>query len=312
MKNRFSDRKIVLIKRKTPLEELISRFNTMDQARFYIEHLGGDFSDYQTQDWNYRNTIMKLTSDLLEMGNLQILDREHVPNFIFGKDDVIVATGQDGLVANTLKYLDGQPLIGVNPDPGRWDGVLLPFTAEEVQKIMPEVLKDKRDYQSVTMAKADLNDGQTLYAVNDFFIGQQSHVSARYEIQFQNQREMQSSSGIIISTGLGSTGWMAGVMAGMKNMALSLTGSSPNVGDMHLNWDSDKLLFAVREPYPSKTTGSSLVFGTIQEQEPLTIRSFMAERGVIFSDGLESDYLEFNSGVQAVIGLADKKGILIV
>ena len=38
----------------------------------------------------------------------------------------------------------------------------------------------------------------------------------------------------------------------------------------------------------------------------------MAENGVIFSDGIEKDFLEFNSGTQAVIGIAERKGVLVV
>jgi len=34
--------------------------------------------------------------------------------------------------------------------------------------------------------------------------------------------------------------------------------------------------------------------------------------GVIFSDGMESDYLEFNSGTDATIGLAREKANLVV
>jgi hypothetical protein len=40
--------------------------------------------------------------------------------------------------------------------------------------------------------------------------------------------------------------------------------------------------------------------------------SQMPENGVIFSDGIESDYLEFNSGTLAEIGIAEKKGQLVV
>ena len=36
------------------------------------------------------------------------------------REDIVVVVGQDGLVANTLKYLQGQPVIAVNPD--RSDG----------------------------------------------------------------------------------------------------------------------------------------------------------------------------------------------
>ena len=38
----------------------------------------------------------------------------------------------------------------------------------------------------------------------------------------------------------------------------------------------------------------------------------MPERGVIFSDGIEDDFLEFNSGTQAEIKIAEKTGQLVV
>jgi hypothetical protein len=40
--------------------------------------------------------------------------------------------------------------------------------------------------------------------------------------------------------------------------------------------------------------------------------SQMAENGVVFSDGIEADYLEFNSGTRASIGVAEKQGLLAV
>ena len=38
----------------------------------------------------------------------------------------------------------------------------------------------------------------------------------------------------------------------------------------------------------------------------------MPENGVIFSDGIESDYLAFNAGMQATIGVAERAGRLVV
>ena len=77
-------------------------------------------------------------------------------------------------------------------------------------------------------------------------------------------------------------------------------------------WSSTELIFAVREPFPSKSTGTNIVFGTISPNEPLRIESLMGENGVIFSDGIENDYITFNSGAEAVIGLADKRGRMVV
>ena len=77
-------------------------------------------------------------------------------------------------------------------------------------------------------------------------------------------------------------------------------------------WDASILHYFVREPFPSRTTGASLVAGRVEGAAPLTIMSEMAENGVIFSDGIESDYLEFNSGALATIGVAEKCGLLTV
>ncbi len=70
-------------------------------------------------------------------------------------------------------------------------------------------------------------------------------------------------------------------------------------------------VYTVREPFPTKVTGASLVFGRVTSETPLILESRMAENGVIFSDGIENDFLEFNSGTQAVIGIAERKGVLV-
>ena len=47
--DRLTENKIVLLTRRTRLDELVTRFNTVEQARFYVEHLGADFSYYQRE-----------------------------------------------------------------------------------------------------------------------------------------------------------------------------------------------------------------------------------------------------------------------
>ena len=212
--NRLTDNKIVLVTRPTRLAELVIRFNTVSQARFYVEHQGADFSDYLREDETYHRALSEAQSALSQVGRVQIVDRGFLPNFVFAPDDTVVTLGQDGLVANTLKYLNGQPVVGVNPDPERWDGRLLPFRVSDLTKVMPEVVLRKRPTRSVTMAKAALNNGQTLYGVNDLFIGPKTHCSARYLIRSGEASETQSSSGVIVSTGMGSTGWLKSLLTG--------------------------------------------------------------------------------------------------
>ena len=330
--NRLTDNKIVLVTRPTRLAELVIRFNTVSQARFYVEHQGADFSDYLREDETYHRALSETQSALSQVGRVQIVDRGFLPNFVFAPEDTVVTLGQDGLVANTLKYLNGQPVVGVNPDPERWDGRLLAFRVGDLAKVMPEVVSRKRPTRSVTMAKAALNNGQTLYGVNDLFIGPKTHCSARYLIRSGDESETQSSSGVIVSTGMGSTGWLKSLLTGAAAITQSagsdlarqatedlfaVKNKAKGSAKMRLNvktefaWDANYLFYTVREPFPTKTTGTSLVFGRVTPETPLILESRMAENGVIFSDGIEKDFLEFNSGTQAVIGIAERKGLLV-
>ncbi len=335
---RLTDNKIVLVTRPTRLAELVVRFNTVSQARFYIEHQGADFADYLREDENYHHALVETQKVLTQMGRLQAVDRGFLPNFVFAPDDTVVTLGQDGLVANTLKYLDGQSVLGVNPDPARWDGKLLRFKVGDLAKVIPELFARWRPTRTVTMAKATLNNGQTMYAVNDLFIGPKTHTSARYVIRSDGASETQSSSGVIVSTGLGSTGWLKSLLTGaaaVSHAANSRLAPLPIPGrsrrkealtssaefraphstiknePRHLGcyervvkgfaWDSNFLFFTVREPFPTQTTGASVVFGRVTPETPLTLESQMAEHGVIFSDGIEKDS----------IGIAERKGVLV-
>src|ERR1700753_1039472 len=141
------DRKVVLVTRKTRLEDLIVKHLTADQARFYVEHLGADFSDYQREHDVYRKQQRRPVGTREQWGRYQIIERSFLPNFIFGPTDIVVALGQDGVVANTMKYLDGHPLIGLNPDAGRYDGVLLPFVPEDLPALLQDVAAEKRPFK---------------------------------------------------------------------------------------------------------------------------------------------------------------------
>lgn len=307
-----SDRKIVLVTRRTRLQELVARYNTVEQARFQAEHLGLDFSDFLSEDRTYQAAIVEVTTCLEQHGRLQRLDRSFLPNFLFPPDSLVVVLGQDGLVANALKYLDGQALLAINPDPARWDGALLPFGVTDLPKVLPEVLRARRPVREVTMGRARLSDGQQLLAVNDFFVGARSHVSARYELAVAERHERQSSSGIIVSTGLGSTGWLRSVLTGAA--AVAGGSGSTAVRDLRQHgfaWDAQRLVFSVREPFPSQWSQATLVFGDVTPTTPLRVRSLMPEGGVIFSDGIEADGLDFRSGLEAVIDFAERRGRLL-
>ncbi len=303
-------KKLVIVTRKTRLQELVERFNTRSQAKFYIEHAGGVFADYEREDDAYRFALDTLRESLdFEMPQ-QMVDRSLVSTFHFQKEDLVVTLGQDGLVANTAKYVGAQPIVAVNPEPSRFDGVLLPFLTDRARGAVEQVMEDRAKIREITLAEVTLNDGQHLLAFNDLFVGARSHISAQYRITCDQKSEVQSSSGVLISTGAGSTGWMSSVF----NMAAGVSRfcGGPPVKPVRMPWEDRRLLFVVREPFLSRHLQAGIVAGILETGRELTIESMMPSYGVIFSDGMEADFLQFSSGAIAHVRAAEQSARLVV
>ena len=294
----------IVITNKTRLEQLVYRFNTRAQARFYIEHSGGDFLAYEKEHEQFTKSLGKVQEMLAKYLNVKHVDRQYLPSFVFTKKDLIVVIGQDGLVANTAKYANGIPIVAVNPDPDRYDGILLSFTSENVKTGIMSALEGRYQSKLVTMAEVRLNDGQRILAFNDFFIGPSSHISARYRLSYREYSEDQSSSGIIVSTGAGSTGWLSSVMNMTNGIVKTFDKQLHQPVNFHLGWEDRQLVFIVREPFRSLHSKANVIAGLINGKDNLTLESYMPVNGKIFSDGIENDYLDFNSGAIANVGIA--------
>lgn len=334
--------KIVIVRNKTQLEELREQFNTVAQASFVMKQqranvqsksgfLSGkqkkvladnyemkkqdvgswEMDDFKREQDNYDATMEVVQNRAARFRKTKLLETEYLPSYLFSSDDIVIVVGQDGLVANTAKYARDIPIIAINPEPHRFDGVLLPFTLQNFEVVLQKTIVGNYHCKEVTMAEALLDDGQQLLAFNDLYIGVNSHVSAKYQVTYGNFTENQSSSGVIVSTGAGATGWMSSVFNMVKGIN-QFFGETSALSTPMLPWDTDKLLFTVREPFASKTAQAGIVTGFIEQGEELVIESMMPQNGVIFSDGVESDYLRFNSGSIARIGLAAQKAKLVV
>ena len=307
--------KIVVVTRKTALEELLERFVTSEQARFYLEHSGVPFEPYEQEQRAYDEALVRLKAALPADTRSQLIDRSFLPTFAFGERDLVVTLGPDGLVVNVAKYLGhAQPILAFNPDPSKIDGVLIPFNIGDAASVIRSVLRDDYRLREVTMARATLGDGQSLLAFNDLFVGRRTHVSARYRLTHRRRSEDQSSSGIIVSTGAGSTGWLSSVFNGTAGVAEAFAGPEA-VGSVRegyrLAWDAPELCFSVREPFVSRASSAGIVWGTLRAGTSLGIVSQMPRDGVIFSDGVEDDFLAFDSGAVASITVAEQRASLI-
>ena len=303
--------KVVLVTRRTRLADLLTRLHTKGQAKFYLERAGLDFHDYEEEDDTYRRALDRVQAALHGAMKVHVIDRSLLSTYLFAASDVVLALGQDGLVANAAKYVGAQPLLGVNPDPARFDGVLLPFSVPQARPALEALLEGRALVRSVTLAEAALRDGQRLLAFNDLYLGARTHVSARYRLAApEGAPEAQSSSGVIVSTGAGSTGWVSSVFNMAQGVSRFL--GAPGGAGVRLDWEDPRLLWVVREPFVSRHSSADHTAGYVRPGQALELESLMPSGGVIFSDGMESDCVAFDSGAVAAIRPAAQRAHLVV
>ncbi len=276
--------RMVLVTRATDYELLLARHGTIGQATFFLKQRGQCIDEVEAQHRRFSDALTKVLHAVPGSWRSTRIDRGDLDRFLFEPEDVVVALGQDGLVANLAKYLEGQIVVGLNPMPERFPGVLVTHNPNDAAELLKAAATSGCATDVRTMIEARLDDGQTLRCLNEVFVGHASHQSARYEIQANGEREHQSSSGMIVASGTGATGWARSVHRACKSQ-LPL----PTAGE-------DWLAYFVREPWPSLATGTSINEGLIDAERPLIVTSEMDEQGVIFGDGIAPDRLSFGYG----------------
>ena len=281
----------VVVTRETDYERLLAVHATREQARFFLKTRGQDLDDLVARHEAFNQTLNEVRRAIPDTWRSAKVQRGDLDRFLFGPEDIVLAVGQDGLVANLAKYLTGQPVLGVNPAPDLFEGVLVPLRVEDVTRLAPAAADGGASIEHRTMARATLDDGQSLQALNEIFVGHRSHQSARYLIRLRDKEERQSSSGVIIATGTGATGWARSIMTATHH-------------PVPLKPADRRLGYFVREPWPSVATGVSIAAGALGANQALSITSQMNDGGVIFADGIEQDRLEFGWGRKVEVTVA--------
>lgn len=282
----------VLVTRPTEYESLLARHATHGQARFFLETRGGSIEEVHRRHLRFTEAVSIVQRAIPVTWRRTRVDRRELDRFLFEPDDLVIALGQDGLVANIAKYLSGQTVVGLNPDPQRYDGVLVKHPPEAARDLIPMAQEKRCVPESRTMVEARLDDGQSLVALNEIYLGHRTHQSSRYRIAFGDREERHSSSGVVVATGTGATGWARSIR---RERACELVLPKPA---------DPTLAFFVREAFPSVSTGTALTEGLIGPEQALSITSEIDSEGVLFGDGIEEDRIAFPWGVRATISRA--------
>ncbi len=205
---------------------------------------------------------------------------------VFNNIDLVITLGGDGTFIRAASFIKKTPILGINSESKNSEGALTSLNEFQINKI-PKLLEDPNIIKRKRIQIEKNNVKLDKLALNEIFIGSQNQFhTSRYEVKFNNKKEEQRSSGILIATGSGSSAWYK------------------SAGGKIFNYNSRDLHFIVREPYKGKIFNPKILKGKIKPKQNFEIKSKMHHNGVIALDS--NTIYEFRFGDKCKASISDK------
>lgn len=222
--------------------------------------------------------------------NFSPANRNKLGKAQFRNKELIIAIGGDGTFLRAAHFIDRQLLLGVNSDVKNKEGFFMKADKSNFEKKLEMILKNQFKIKKLPRLEAYINGkkSETL-ALNEFFIGSgKAYHAAKYVIQVNGKKEIQKSSGILVTTPIGSYSWAKSCCK--KTLPL----------------DSKNFQFVIREPYEGQVFKNyKLKYGLLDKNQKVVIISEMLD-GVVIADSVGREHV-FNSGSTAVIKLSKNR-----
>jgi NAD+ kinase len=216
---------------------------------------------------------------------------------------LLVSFGGDNHFIYTARFAS-QPIIGINSDPKTSTGALLYFDVDKFLEYHKKDVFIKNEYQieywtqiEATLYYPDKSKISTGRCISETIIRNEFADSmSRYLVRInQKEYEEQKSSGLLLATGAGSTGWFYNC----------LPHSIQLFEDPRFPKNSPFFKMIAREPGFNRIHKFKYLYCTIREKEELEIISEMD--GVIVVDSHPECMFSFPPGTRAVFQLSKDK-----
>ena len=218
-------------------------------------------------------------------------------SYYLNKDefDLVIVLGGDNSFTYVSHWLTDTPVLGVNSDPERSVGCLTRWSINDDSDIfdMVEMLDfNEYDIQDWTRLAATIDGKLITSASNEYFFGERiANKMSRHVLVHNGKEYEQKCSGILITTGSGSSGWYNSISGSMAAFDPTFQLGA----------------FIVREPYAPVKDGC--YHGEISLGDELTLYSLNDDEGHVSVDSWEE--FAFTRGSEARICLGNPLRVVI-
>ncbi len=271
----------------------------LDMRRYILAHdqlmekyrqEGIDIKKIMNSHERQKNALNELKRYFSEQ---QFIPRDNLTSDIAAKASLIISFGGDEHFKYVSHFVDNGLIMGINSDPLTSEGVLNYFVVDGIEEKLKKLEKGDYAIEEWTRVNAELNRHPVALATSDYLLSKDRRKDmSRHVLEYRNMKEEQKSSGLLVVSGAGSTGWYDSAS-----------------GDLYPNGDkfpknADYAKFFVTEPYRGRLTRCRMRLGILEKGEELIVRSLNDDSGILTADSVE-DY-PFNRGAKAVIKISDK------
>jgi len=222
----------------------------------------------------------------------QFYRRENFTKDIADKAELIISFGGDNHFQYVSHFVNSNILMGINSDPKSSEGALTYFNADHLEDIITKLKKDNFEVEEWVRLEVKLGN-ETYLATAEVFLGEDRRkMMSRYILELNGKKEEQKSSGLLVVTGAGSTGWYD------SSCRYIYENGNP------FSKTSDYARFLATETYRGKLNGYKMIEGSLEKEQEIKLYSLADDKGIITIDCNE-DY-DFSMGKTALIKVSDK------